>query len=102
MNEPRPKAASLTVRTLMPTAAPARPVGGGDERAGRARRGEDDEAEERAGHLPVEPSERCIRAEVQAEQVRLGDRGARRAAPPGRVDEAQLLDSEGGGQRPGP
>ena len=113
MKEAIPNAASLTLRTLIPAAAAARSF----ERTAsircprserrrfatskpeRERDGEHEEAEHRARHLPVETTERSVRAEIEAEDLRLRHRRARAASAPCRVQEDELLDRDGRGER---
>ena len=58
-----------------------------------------DPAEDRAGLVAVDAAERAVRAEVEAEPLRLGHRRAGQAAAPGAVDEAEVLDGNRSGQR---
>ena len=58
-----------------------------------------DQAEDRAGLVAVDAAERAVRAEVEPEPLRLGYRRAGQAAAPGAVDEAEVLDGDGAGQR---
>src|SRR6185437_11292781 len=60
--------------------------------------GQAEEAEDRRRHVAVDAAETGVRAEVDAEEVRLGDGRARRAAAPGGVREAEVLDGDGAGQ----
>ena len=107
-----PKPASFVLLTLIPEAAAARSF----ERTAsircprlertlatrRARRivaDEDEDAEHGARQVVVDAAEGRVRAEVEAPELGLRDRRARRPAAPASVEEAELLEREGGRQR---
>ncbi len=108
MNAAMPKPASLALRTLIPAAAAARSFERtasircprldaphvGDEQAEQDRRGEDEEAEDRARDLVVQASEGRVGAKVEPTESGWATGEPVDAAAPARVREAELLERD--------
>ena len=70
-----------------------------DEHGKEDRGGEDEESEHGARDLVVQPSEACVWRKVEPADLRLCDRRAREPATPAHVEEAELLECDGGRER---